>query len=457
MNATQNIPGTVGVDAAFEPRLVALVCKWCTYAGADLAGTSRMAYPANVQAIMLPCTGRIDISLVIKAFLQGADGVLVSGCHPGDCHYTAGNFRARRRWTLLRDLLDTVGFDLRRLQFAWISAAEGAKWVKTIASFTDFIRDLGPYSAMRRLASDHKPAPAPPAVALPMYRKPPPARSEPKPAPPALIASIKEAFESGTIRTMIGWMRGKTLGGVRAGWMMSAAEVDELMLPDEGGNLARLLKHPWIKASAPVGIVTRRREWLAINVILQDKQLDPAQIVMFVVDEGGQFAGRMPPGPQAAELFPGVAQLSWDALVGFSESTLAQLDELMARTPQERWAFWTGQFDRCIKCYACRQSCPLCNCDECFADRNQPQWFPTAADGPGNFAWHLVRAFHLAGRCIGCGACESACPCGIPINLLSAAMARSALKHFGFRAGLSMSDPPLQAAFRSDDDEAFIL
>src|SRR5512133_1471071 len=151
MSATET--STVSPATGFEPRIVAFVCKWCTYAGADLAGTSRMVYPPNVRTIMLPCTGRIDVSFVLRAFLQGADGVIVSGCHPGDCHYTAGNYRARRRWILFRDLLDVLGVDLRRFELAWISAAEGVKWVKTITDFTARIRTLGAYTPMHELAA----------------------------------------------------------------------------------------------------------------------------------------------------------------------------------------------------------------------------------------------------------------------------------------------------------------
>ncbi len=117
---------------AFEPKIIAFVCTWCTYAGADLAGTSRMQYPANVRVLEFPCTGHIDPVFILKAFQQGADGVLVSGCHPGDCHYIAGNFHARRRFAAFRKLLEFVGVDLGRLQFSWVSAAEGGKWVEMV-------------------------------------------------------------------------------------------------------------------------------------------------------------------------------------------------------------------------------------------------------------------------------------------------------------------------------------
>ncbi|MCX5682644.1 MAG: hydrogenase iron-sulfur subunit [Planctomycetota bacterium] len=126
---------TAQAAAGYQPRIVAFVCNWCTYAGADLAGTSRMLYPPNVRIVKLPCTGRIDPLFILKAFEGGADAVLVSGCHPGDCHYTSGNYHARRRWSIFRRLLDLTGIDERRLFFSWVSAAEGAK-------FADLIRDV---------------------------------------------------------------------------------------------------------------------------------------------------------------------------------------------------------------------------------------------------------------------------------------------------------------------------
>ncbi|MBM4049028.1 MAG: hydrogenase iron-sulfur subunit [Planctomycetes bacterium] len=135
----------------FEPKIVAFVCRWCTYAGADLAGTSRTKYEPNVRMIRLPCTGRISPLFLMKAFERGADGVLVSGCHPGDCHYNEGNFHARRRWAIFRELLQYLGVDLQRVQFSWISAAEGGKWAETVNDVTEKIRQLGPFEAYRKL------------------------------------------------------------------------------------------------------------------------------------------------------------------------------------------------------------------------------------------------------------------------------------------------------------------
>lgn len=137
--------------AVFEPKIVAFVCNWCTYLGADLAGTNRLEYPANVRIVRLPCTGRIDFNLIIKAFEMGADSVLVSGCHPGDCHYTAGNYHARRRWMLFRSLLEELGIEISRIHFTWISAAEGKKWQQAITEITEQTRRLGPYKAYREI------------------------------------------------------------------------------------------------------------------------------------------------------------------------------------------------------------------------------------------------------------------------------------------------------------------
>ncbi len=126
-----------------EPKILGLLCKWCSYAGADLAGTSRFSYPPNVRIVQVPCSGRIDPVMIFRAFSEGYDGVLVSGCHPGDCHYGTGNYFARRKLAVAHRLLETVGIDPERMYFTWVSAAEGRKFSEVCSEFTERLKKLG--------------------------------------------------------------------------------------------------------------------------------------------------------------------------------------------------------------------------------------------------------------------------------------------------------------------------
>jgi F420-non-reducing hydrogenase iron-sulfur subunit len=134
----------------FEPKIVGFFCNWCSYAGADLAGTARIKYLPNVKIIRLMCSGRVDERLISKAFTAGADGVLICGCHPGDCHYQKGNLNARRRVTGLKIFLEATGIGGDRLRLEWISASEGPKVAETVKSFTQTIKELGPSLLNRR-------------------------------------------------------------------------------------------------------------------------------------------------------------------------------------------------------------------------------------------------------------------------------------------------------------------
>lgn len=127
-----------------EPSIIGFLCHWCSYAGADMAGTSRMKQPASVRIIRLPCTGRINPLLPLKALLDGADGVLISGCHPGDCHYREGNLYARRRLELMHRLLPFMGINPKRLRYVWVSASEGQRWQEIVTEFTQQIKEIGP-------------------------------------------------------------------------------------------------------------------------------------------------------------------------------------------------------------------------------------------------------------------------------------------------------------------------
>ncbi len=138
------------MSEAWEPKIVAFLCHWCSYAGADLAGISRMQYPPNVRVIRVPCSGAVNPFYLIKALQRGADGVLVSGCHPGDCHYLAGNLVARRKFAMLKALLEHVGLEEGRVQFSWVSAAEGQKFADVIREVTETVRALGPAGRFRK-------------------------------------------------------------------------------------------------------------------------------------------------------------------------------------------------------------------------------------------------------------------------------------------------------------------
>ena len=125
---------------AAEPKILAFLCRWCSYAGADLAGTSRFSYPPNVRIVQVPCSGRVDPVMIFKAFVEGYDGVLVAGCHPGDCHYGTGNYFARRKLAVARRLLETVGVHPERMQFTWVSAAEGKKFAQVCTDFAEGLK-----------------------------------------------------------------------------------------------------------------------------------------------------------------------------------------------------------------------------------------------------------------------------------------------------------------------------
>ncbi|KYK21374.1 methyl-viologen-reducing hydrogenase subunit delta [Thermoplasmatales archaeon SG8-52-1] len=134
----------------FEPNIIGFLCNWCSYAGADLAGTSRIQYPPNLKVIRVMCSGRVNPIFVINALQQGADGVLIGGCHPGDCHYERGNYLARRRMAVLKKLLEHTGIDPNRVRMTWVSAAEGHKFAEVVKEVTEDIRKLGPMQNFKR-------------------------------------------------------------------------------------------------------------------------------------------------------------------------------------------------------------------------------------------------------------------------------------------------------------------
>ncbi|HEC94913.1 MAG TPA: hydrogenase iron-sulfur subunit [Thermoplasmatales archaeon] len=128
----------------FEPNIIGFLCNWCSYAGADLAGTSRIKYPPNIKSIRVMCSGRVDPVFILEALKKGADGVLVAGCHPGDCHYQSGNYKTNRRIKLLRKLLEEMGIEPGRVRFEYVSASEGQKFASVVSEFVNELKKMGP-------------------------------------------------------------------------------------------------------------------------------------------------------------------------------------------------------------------------------------------------------------------------------------------------------------------------
>lgn len=143
MKETENKNQKAGNDP-WEPKILAFLCNWCSYAGADLAGVSRIQYPPNIRVIRVPCSGRINPYFVLKALQSGYDGVLVSGCHPGDCHYISGNYVARRKFAILKTAIEFMGIEPGRVQFSWVSAGEGEKFSEVVKKVTEDVKKLGP-------------------------------------------------------------------------------------------------------------------------------------------------------------------------------------------------------------------------------------------------------------------------------------------------------------------------
>jgi len=441
----------------FEPKIVAYVCNWCTYLGADLAGTTRLEYPANVRIIRLPCTGRIDFNLLVKAFEIGADAVLVSGCHPGDCHYTAGNYHARRRWILFRELLDTLGFDLRRIHFTWISAAEGRKWQEEITRITEETRLLGPYRELYK-RNGSKPAVVVPGLST--------AGADIKVGATLMAVQEQELREScrrllaeGVVQVVIGY-------GARGPVFIRRAEDAEKLVWNASclANLTVYLKRKEIKRLGKAAVVVKGCDERGLVLLEKECQVDRQnlRVIGMACDSMSEpkCATCEVHQPRFADEVIGKAV---DAAPGLSPAPAAlnggaatPMDALMQLSPAERMAWWTEELDRCVKCYACRQVCPLCYCERCIVEKNRPVAISTSATSEGNFAWHITRAFHLAGRCVECGECTRACPAGIPLSLLNMTLAHAAQKHFEYRAGMDPNVEPLIGTYALTDKEDFI-
>ncbi|MBN1148222.1 MAG: hydrogenase iron-sulfur subunit [Anaerolineales bacterium] len=458
----------------FEPRIVAYLCTWCSYTGADTAGIARLKSPANVHAIRVPCSGRVSPELIMRTFDQGADGVLVLACHIGECHYDSGNHRTAKRLPVVQALMSFAGLEPERLRLDYVSASEGERFARITTEFTETLRALGPahwrlrasqWGAFQRLSAGE---------ALPVRQPPSQAAAPPTPErcqeyTQAIQDAARQLLSSGQVSCVIGYERG-THGRTRPVFIYEPSDVERLVWNAEcTHNLATYLRHKLqpedgshkpAEPPKPVAVVAKPCDSRAINVLLVENQFSRQQVHIIGVVCDGVYEGRADSGAVApldqahqpllqsrcqdcAERVP----LVYDTLVGeppkvrqeIAPPAWPQIERLEAMSAAERAEYWLSQFDRCIRCYACRQACPMCNCPTCLYERDDSLWTGMGIGLNEKRAFHLGRAFHLAGRCVGCNECERACPMGIPISLLNQRLAQEVLSAFGHRAGLGPS------------------
>jgi len=262
----------------------------------------------------------------------------------------------------------------------------------------------------------------------------------------ALKKKAAELLESGAVKAVIGYEAGSA--GPRPCVIRQASKTDRLMLDEScTHNLAAYLGKPEVKHMGRVAIVALPSTQRAILQLMAERQVSEERVLVLVAEN--DVIREM---ATASALEEHLA-LKVDAM---SSEDRALMDRLLAMSHGERWAFWQAEFSRCVKCYACRSSCPMCYCENCTMDCNRPQWVPVASHAVGNLEYHLVRAMHLAGRCVECGACGTACPVGIPVHMLTFYAEESTRRQFGQQAGRSAKLDYALSTFKPDDKETFI-
>ena len=275
-----------------------------------------------------------------------------------------------------------------------------------------------------------------------------------------LQEKAKELLTDKTVAVIIGFGQLET-GSTGAVFITSPHQTSRLLWNDQcTENLTVYLTKKEIKKLGKPGIVVKGCDAKTLAVLESEHQIDRDEMVVLgVACSGIQVRGTMQDKCLACDI---QQPPHCDIVVGEVASAktqtkrYAKLDQLAAMTPDQRFKYWKQELARCVKCYACRQNCPLCYCEVCVADKNRPTRIDTSSTLKGNFSWNILRAFHLAGRCVGCSACATACPAGIDLDLLNLTLAKAAEDHFQFRSGMERESEPLIGTFSPEDREEFI-
>jgi ferredoxin len=426
----------------------------------------------------------VDPLFVAKALIAGADGVLVSGCHPRDCHYSDGNYYARRRLEVLKEFLPVTGIDPARFEYTWVSASEGARWRNVVTNFTDVVRKLGPAPRLDELSPcsmDSFASPSPAPVRALGWDAAQQGRS---------LADLKEKIKAALpeLDLVIGWEQGYDAAHGTPLFMRVPEDVDRLTFgPLSVQNPANFL--PELK-DKKVGIVVKGCDSKSIVELLQEKLIERGNVKIFAMSCGGvvnqdglpaHFDGRMPQSVtvegeiarievdgEAREIpFMKIAAekclkcvvpdgLINDVFVGSkcsaSMGVPSEAMPLESLSLADRMNFWRNRMERCIRCYACRNACPMCVCrSHCIAETRDPHWVSQDDSASSKLLFQIIHALHLAGRCTACGECQRVCPVQIPVGLLKEQVSGVIKKLFAYGAGADLETIPPLLTFKTEE------
>lgn len=275
-----------------------------------------------------------------------------------------------------------------------------------------------------------------------------------------LRQTCRKLLEEGAVNVVIGYGQDKESAPPHPVFITRPEDTDRLVWNNQCfSNLAAYITRREIKALGKPAIIVKGCDERALVVLEQESQIvrDEIYVIGVACDGVGD--------PKAAKCAACAVKMPRFAneVIGEVEpgepaedAQYAELEEFLKKTPAERLAYWKAELARCVKCYACREVCPMCYCNRCLVDKNRPQAIDTSATLKGNFAWHIARAFHQAGRCVGCDECTRACPAGINLRLLNQSLAKTAGAAFDYRAGMDPETPPVIGSYSTDDKESFI-
>ncbi|MGE5318392.1 MAG: 4Fe-4S dicluster domain-containing protein [Chloroflexota bacterium] len=263
------------------------------------------------------------------------------------------------------------------------------------------------------------------------------------------IASKAKELLSDGINVIIGYQSG-TAGNIRPAIVTDPAKAGSLIFNEKcRQNLAVYLTKHEVKHLGKAAIFATLPVMRSVIVLISEHQVKPENVVVIGIDNDGSLLH--------FNDIPSMQAYIEKCDLRNPESDQKLLEQLNAMSKEQRFDFWSGELSKCIKCYACRQSCPMCYCTRCSTDYNQPQWIPVQSNIHGNMDWHILRALHLAGRCISCGECSRACPVGIPCHLLTMQLVDKTVSYFNVYAGTSSDMKSVMSTYEPTDKENFII